>query len=160
MDKKTKEELIKKGALKPLSEAFKEYPVQEEIHFGHHEWYVAENVVKYGKYHKGDIVFINEYKYQNGSIGRDHLFVIVDDNNTSVPLEYFGFLISSNLSKLKYKTNILLEKDNINKLKKDSLVKLDVGYIIPDNNIVGKIGEVTKEQLELYEKLHKKIIEG
>lgn len=34
MDKKTKEELIKKGTLKPLSEAFKEYPVQEEIHFG------------------------------------------------------------------------------------------------------------------------------
>ena len=109
MDKKTKEELIKKGALKPLSDAFKEYPVQEEIHFGHHEWYVAENVVKYGKYHKGDIVFINEYKYQNGSIGRDHLFVIVDDNNTSVPLEYFGFLISSKIFKQNYVENELIK---------------------------------------------------
>jgi len=159
MDNKTKEELIRQGRLKPLSEAFKEYPVEEEIHFGHHEWYMAEKIVKYGKYDEKDIIFIKEYKYEDGSIGRDHLFVIIDKNNTSVPLEYFSFLISSNLSKLKYKTNVLIKKDNINNLKKDSLVKLDVGYIIPHENVINKIGEVTDEQLELYKKLHKQFIE-
>ena len=154
MDNKTKEELIKKGVLKPLAEAFKEYPVEEEIHFGQSEWYLAEKTIKYGKYHEKDIVFIIEYKYSDGTTGRDHLFVIVDENNKSVPLEYFSFLISSNLSKLKYKTNVLIKKDKQNNLMKDSLVKLDTGYIIPYKNIVAKIGIVTDEQLELYNKLH------
>lgn len=148
MDKKTKEELIKKGVLKPLSDAFKEYPVQEEIHFGHHEWYVAENVVKYGKYHKGDIVFINEYKYQNGSIGRDHLFVIVDDNNTSVPLEYFGFLISSKIFKQTNIENELIKMNEQNNLNGDSIVKLDVANIISKDNIIKKIGTVLLTNVE------------
>lgn len=148
MDKKTKEELIRQGRLKSLSEAFKEYPVEEEIHFGHHEWYMAEKIVKYGKYDEKDIIFIKEYKYEDGSVGRDHLFVIIDKHNTSVPLEYFSFLISSNLSKLKYKTNILIKKDRLN-----------VGYIIPNKNTIDKIGEVYDEQLELYKKLHKQFIE-
>lgn len=159
MDNKTKQELIKKGVLKPLSEAFKEYPVEEEIHFGHSEWYVAEKPIRYGTYQEKDIIFIKEYEYSDGTMGRDHLFVIVDENNTSVPLEYFCFLISSNLSKLKYKTNALIKKDEQNHLMKDSLVKLDIGYIIPHKNIVNKIGMVTDEQLKLYKKLHKEFIE-
>ena len=152
MDKKTKEELIKKGALKPLSDAFKEYPVQEEIHFGHHEWYVAENVVKYGKYHKGDIVFINEYKYQNGSIGRDHLFVIVDDNNTSVPLEYFGFLISSKIFKQNYVENELIKRNKQNNLNRD--------YIISKDNIIKKIGTVPLTKVEEYKRKHNFLYES
>lgn len=160
MDKKTKEMLIKKGKLKPLSEAFKEYPVDEEIHFGHSEWYMAEKTIQYGNYHKKDIVFIKEYKYSDGTTGSDHLFVIIDDNNKSVPLEYFCFLISSNLSKLKYEANILIKKDDNNHLMKDSLVKLDIGYIIPNKNVINKIGTVTDEQLELYKKIHKEFIEN
>lgn len=152
MDKKTKEELIKKGALKPLSDAFKEYPVQEEIHFGHHEWYVAENVVKYGKYHKGDIVFINEYKYQNGSIGCDHLFVIVDDNNTSVPLEYFGFLISSKIFKQNYVENELIKRNKQNNLNRD--------YIISKDNIIKKIGTVPLTKVEEYKRKHNFLYES
>ena len=152
MDKKTKEELIKKGVLKPLSDAFKEYPVQEEIHFGHHEWYVAENVVKYGKYHKGDIVFINEYKYQNGSIGRDHLFVIVDDNNTSVPLEYFGFLISSKIFKQNYVENELIKRNKQNNLNRD--------YIISKDNIIKKIGTVPLTKVEEYKRKHNFLYES
>ncbi len=152
MDKKTKEELIKKGVLKPLSDAFKEYPVQEEIHFGHHEWYVAENVVKYGKYHKGDIVFINEYKYQNGSIGCDHLFVIVDDNNTSVPLEYFGFLISSKIFKQNYVENELIKRNKQNNLNRD--------YIISKDNIIKKIGTVPLTKVEEYKRKHNFLYES
>lgn len=152
MDKKTKEELIKKGVLKPLSDAFKEYPVQEEIHFGHHEWYVAENVVKYGKYHKGDIVFINEYKYQNGSIGCDHLFVIVDDNDTSVPLEYFGFLISSKIFKQNYVENELIKRNKQNNLNRD--------YIISKDNIIKKIGTVPLTKVEEYKRKHNFLYES
>lgn len=152
MDKKTKEELIKKGVLKPLSDAFKEYPVQEEIHFGHHEWYVAENVVKYGKYHKGDIVFINEYKYQNGSIGCNHLFVIVDDNNTSVPLEYFGFLISSKIFKQNYVENELIKRNKQNNLNRD--------YIISKDNIIKKIGTVPLTKVEEYKRKHNFLYES
>lgn len=46
-----------------------------------------------------------------------------------MPIENFGMLISSNLDKLKFRTNKLLEKDNLN-LHKDSIVKTDVVYKI------------------------------
>ena len=59
MDNKTKEELIKKGALKPLSEAFKEYPVEEEIHQGDSRYFVCDSIIKYGNYQIGDIVYVD-----------------------------------------------------------------------------------------------------
>lgn len=45
-------------------------------------------------------------------------FVIIDKGNTAVPIENFGMLISSNMGKLKFKANKLLEKDDSNNLKK------------------------------------------
>ena len=126
MDNKTKEELIKKGALKPLSEPFKEYP------------YVAEKTIQYGNYKEKDIVFIKEYKYSDGTIGRDHLFVIIDDNNTSVPLEYFSFLISSNL------------KNKINIEKNSNYEKI---YILPSTNEIYILGTVTDINFQLYKNL-------
>ena len=54
-------------------------------------------------------------------------------------------LISSNLEKLKYDANKLLEKNTTNKLKKDSIVKTDVIYKINQNEILFKVGEVNIE---------------
>ena len=62
-------------------------------------------------YDIGDIVFVKEYSYSDGKNGNNHFFVIIDKDNTAVPIENFGMLISSNLEKLKFKANKLLEKE-------------------------------------------------
>lgn len=154
--KKAKEQ----GRVKNIEEAFKEYPVEEEIHQGNLEYYVAEKIIKYGRYQIGDIIFVNKYKYENGNIGKDHLFVVIGENNRSVPLEYFGLLLSSNLKKLKYRSNVLLKKDNKNNLIKDSLVKCDVIYVIGDDNIVGKIGKVDLDLIEKYKQIYNSFLEN
>lgn len=61
-------------------------------------------------------------------------------------------LISSNLDKLRFKANKLLEKDDINNLKKDSIVKTDVVYKILNEQIIFKIGTVDNEKIEEYKK--------
>lgn len=67
-------------------------------------------------------------------------------------IENFGMLISSNLDKLKFRTNKLLEKDNFNNLHKDSIVKTDVVYKILNEQIIFKIGTVDSEKIEEYKK--------
>lgn len=64
-------------------------------------------------------------------------------------------LISSNLNKLKYSNNKLLEKNTKNNLKKDSIVKTDVIYRINENQILFKIGQVDMEQVIKYRKFFK-----
>ena len=59
-------------------------------------------------------------------------------------------LISSNLDKLKFNSNVLLEKDENNNLYKDSIVKTDVVYKILNEQIIFKIGKVDKEKIEEY----------
>lgn len=61
-------------------------------------------------------------------------------------------IISSNLNKLKFKSNKLLEKDEINNLHKDSLVKTDIVYRILNEQIVFKVGIVSYEKIEEYKK--------
>lgn len=61
-------------------------------------------------------------------------------------------LISSKLEKLKYDTNVLLEKDSKNNLKVDSIVKIDKLYRILNNQILFKIGKVDIERVEEYKK--------
>ena len=116
-----------------------------------------ENVLKlneesneYYKYSTGDIVFVTRYKYSSGSSGSNHLFVIIEEDNIAVPIEYFGMLISSNLDKLKYTYNEYLEKDDKNNLHKDSIVKTDYLYKISEKDILFKIGEVDKDKIEVY----------
>lgn len=135
----------KNGKIKNIKEAFKEYPVEEEWHKGRIEtiFQVQEESQDYYLYQIGDIVFVNEYTYDDGNKGKNHLFVIVEQNNLAVPIENFGMLISSNLKKLKYKSNKLLEKDSMNALHKDSIIKTDVIYKISNNQILFKIGEVS-----------------
>lgn len=130
------------GDVKDVSEAFIEYPVEEEWHKGKAEYLLNEPKEIYSIYSIGDIVFVKNYQYENGRIGTNHLFVIIDQDNVAVPIENFGMLISSNLDKLKYETNKLLIKDEINGLDKDSIVKIDEIYKIRSEQILFKIGKV------------------
>lgn len=89
--------------------------------------------------------------------GTNHIFVIIEKDNYAVPIEYFTMLISSHLDKLKFSTNKLLLKDELNKLKRDSIVKTDVIYTdviykVKNEDIEFKIGEVTEETVLEYKK--------
>ena len=142
----------KYGKDKELKDAFEEYPVEEEWHKGKVENVLNEDYKSYSFYEIGDIVFVKEYSYPDGKKGENHFFVIIDQDNTAVPIENFGMLVSSNLNKLKFKTNKLLEKDEKNNLHKDSLVKTDIIYKIPNEQIIFKIGIVSYEKIEEYRK--------
>ena len=142
----------KYGRVKDLEEAFEEFHVKEEWHKGKIENVLNEDSEVYSIYEIGDIVFVKEYTYSDGKIGNNHFFVIIDQNNTAVPIENFGMLISSNLEKLKFNANILLQKDSKNKLHKDSIVKTDVVYKILNEQILFKIGKVDNEKIEEYKK--------
>lgn len=141
----------KYNRVKDLKEAFEEYPVEEEWHKGKIENVLKEDSEDYNiSYNIGDIVFVKEYSYSDGKKGTNHFFVIIDKDNAAVPIENFGMLISSNLDKLKFKANKLLEKDDINNLKKDSIVKTDVVYKILNEQIIFRIGTVDNEKIEEY----------
>ena len=101
------------------------------------------------KYNVGDIVFVKKYNYNNGTNGFNHLFLIIEDNYV-ISMDYFCLLISSQLDKLKYKTNLFFAKDEKNNLKKDSILKLDSIYRVENNDILFKVGEVTQEKLNIY----------
>lgn len=91
--------------------------------------------------------------------GTNHIFVIIGKDNFAVPIEYFGMLISSKIYKVKYDTNEFLEKDSINKLNKDSIVKLDEVYRIKEEAINFKIGKVDEDKIEDYKKRYLEINE-
>ena len=61
-------------------------------------------------------------------------------------------LISSNLKKIRYQANKLLEKNTINGLDKNSIIKTDVIYKISNSQILFKIGEVELDKVEEYKK--------
>lgn len=145
------------GRVKDLKDAFEEYPVDEEWHKGKLENVLNEASESYSLYEIGDIVFVKEYTYLDGKIGNNHFFVIIDKDNTAVPIENFGMLILSNLNKLKFKTNKLLQKDELNNLHKDSIVKTDVIYKISNEQIIFKIGKVDNEKIEEFKKSFMKI---
>lgn len=145
---------IKDGTIKSYKEALEEHDpaLYEDYEFP--GFYISEATNLEYDYNIGDIVFIKKYKYKNGTNGNNHLFVIVEEDNRIVPLEYFCMLISSNLDKLKFKSNKLLKKDNINNLNKDSIVKLDQMYKFNINEISYKIGKVNKKLVEEYKNIY------
>ena len=151
---------LKSGRIRPMEEAFEEFPPEEEDHKGNAYYYIREDDEEYNRYSVGDIVFVRKYKYKNGKEGKDHLFVIVENNTLLIPIEYLSMLISSKLEKLKYSTNKLLEKDEINNLKKDSIVKTDVVYKIFEHDILFKVGEVNLEKIEEFKNDFKKYKEN
>lgn len=150
----------KKGLIKTYSEFLeteeaKEYGlVQEEV-----EYYTSNYNQKLNKYKIGDIVFVSKYKYKSGEYGENHSFVIIDDEK-AVDINYFGFLLSSQTKKVKYSFNELLNKNELNKLKKDSIVKCDDLITILEENIKFKIGEVTEEELERFINAYDKYLEN
>lgn len=161
MDKYTKfiKDEYKKGNIKDVSEAFKEYPPEEEWHHGEIDYFISEPSFHYNaRCVIGDIVFVREYLYNDGTKGRNHLFVIVENDYQAVPIEYFGMIISSQLNKLKYNTNVLLYKDDKNNLDRDSIVKVDEIYRLAKEQIVFVLGKVNIKKANKYKKLHYEII--
>ncbi len=160
----TDEEFIKLAykmcRVQDVSQAFIDYPPEDEWHKGKIENVFYEENIEYGPYGIGDIVFVKKYKYSSGKEGFDHFFVIISQDNMAVPIESFGFLISSKLEKLKYKSNILLKKDEQNGLDKDSIVKIDVIYKIANDQILFKIGKMDLEKIEDYKNEYLKNVEG
>ena len=143
-----------KGKVRDVGEAFEEFPVEEEWHKGKigNVLTLNEETEEYSIYNIGDIVYVEKFRYESGEIGKNHFFVIIEQNNIAVPIENFGMLISSKLEKLKYDTNVLLEKDSKNNLKVDSIVKTDTIYRILNNQILFKIGKVDIDKVEEYKK--------
>ena len=141
-----------KGKVRNVTEAFDEYPPNEEWHKGKIENILCEETLEYSIYEIGDIVFVKKYYYEDGTTRLNHLFVIVEQNYLAVPIENFGMLISSKLDKLKFDTNKLLEKNKNNRLNKDSIIKTDVIYKIYNDQILFKIGKVDKQKVEEYKK--------
>ncbi len=150
--------ILKNNLAKPLKEAFEEFPTQEEIHKGNPNYFLQEEKIIYSNYRVGDIVFVDEYLYNNMQKGTNHLFVIVEKNNIAVPIEYFEMILSSKIEKLKYDTNILIQKNGQNNLKKDSILKLDEIYQIYERNILFKIGEIELEKINEYKKIYIEIL--
>lgn len=109
------------------------------------------------KYSIGDIVFVSNYKYKNGNLGQNHSFVIIDDGQ-AIDINYFGFLLSSKTEKIKYKYNETLNKNDTNKLRKNSIVKCDDLIEIDENNIKFKIGEVSEEDLNRFIDTYEKFL--
>ena len=136
----------KNNRVKDLEEAFEEFPVEEEWHKGKVENILNEDSEKYECYNIGDIVFASVYMYPNGQIGSNHLFVIIDRDNTAVPIEYIGMILSSQIDKIKFKSNKLIKKDNKNNLKKNSIIKTDTVYKLSDKQILFKVGEIEKKK--------------
>lgn len=75
----------------------------------------------------------------------NHLFVIID-KNVAVNMEYLAMILSSKIEKEIYKSNILLNPNKKNNLSRKSIVKTEQHYIITND----QIGEVTKEEIDLY----------
>ena len=106
----------------------------------------------------GDIVFVSNYKYKNGTSGQNHIFVIIDDGQ-AVDINYFGFLISSQMNKETYKYNERLNKNSTNNLIKDSIVKCDDLIEITEEEIQFRIGEVTQEDLNKFINTYSRYLE-
>lgn len=141
MTEKERKRLMDQGILKPLSEAFKDYPVEEEAHKGNPDYFITEKTYQ-DEYDVGDIVFVANFYYPNGRKGSNHLFVLIDKRYHCVDLEYDGMLLSSQIHKAHYQENQIIKKDNVNGLRNDSILKKDSIYQIDPNSILFKIGRL------------------
>ena len=54
---------------------------------------------------------------------------------------------------MKFKENVLLKKDKLNNLLKDSLIKTDFVYSLTKDMIAFKIGSVTIDKVNYFKKL-------
>ncbi len=143
----------KSGRVKNLDEALKRFPLDDEKNIYYYIDFIMENNESYKykeKYEIGEIVYVDKYTYNSGRKGYDHLFVVIDKEETEISVQYLAMLISSQVKKIKYKQNVLLKKDKINNLKKNSIVKTDELYNINIKNILFKIGNIEEKLILEY----------
>jgi hypothetical protein len=138
------------SGVKNLGEALKKFSLENEKNIYYYIDFIMEKNESYkykDKYEIGEIVYVNQYIYNSGKKGYDHLFVLIDEKEKEkeISVKYLGMLISSQTQKIKYKHNFLLKKDKINNLKKNSIVKTDEIYNIKKENILFKIGNLEKK---------------
>lgn len=111
------------------------------------------------KYSIGDIVFVENYLYKSGEVGQRHIFVIVNEGE-AVDINYFGFLLSSNIDKASYKYNEIINKNSKNNLQKDSIVKCDDLIQVTQEEIKFKIGTVEMKEVEKFICLYEQYLEN
>lgn len=111
------------------------------------------------KYDIGDIVFVRNYTYKSGAEGSNHFFVIISEGQ-AIDFNYFGFLLSSNLSKTNFPYNEFIKKSKTNALIKDSIVKCDDLIELNIKEISFKIGCVTEEELTKFLDTYEKYLEN
>ena len=145
------DEVIKNDDLLIYNDVYKNLE-PDEVGF-----YIGEKLNVYGSYKIGDIVYVSKYKNKNVN---KHLFVIVDEENRGIDIDYFCMLISSKLDKLKYESNVLLKKDNMNNLNKDSIVKTDKTYLIEHNDIDFSIGKIDESLIDEFKRIYLKSKKG
>lgn len=108
------------------------------------------------KYEKGDIIWASEAKNLNEENNdvKNHYYVLINDDGTVVPLDYYGFVLSSRVEKSKenspYKYNEPISKDNENNLTTNSIVKCDKLFKIPVDNIGGKLGVINEDDFNRF----------
>ena len=147
-----------KGLIKTYSEFCEsKTSTQTSINESEEQYYCYTDEENNKQYSIGDIVFVSNYKYKNGNDGRKHIFVIIDYGQ-AVDINYFGFLLSSQLTKATYQYNEIINKNSLNNLYKDSIVKCDDLITLSENEIQFKIGEVTQEDLERFISTYEKYL--
>lgn len=120
--------------------------------------YYTEKYMENTKYDIGDIVFVRNYIYKNGQKGSNHFFVIIDGRQ-AIDFNYFGFLLSSNINKVSFPYNEMIQKNEQNGLRKDSIVKCDDFIKIEEREIVFKIGSVEEKEIEKFIRKYKEYLE-
>lgn len=133
-------EAYKRGSVKKYSEVKNTDPNLLENDCP--SFYIGEKISSYTNYEIGDIVFVGKFNYEDKTEGNNHLFVIVDEDNYAVPINYFCMILSSNLKKIAYKQNVLLKKDYI--------------YEFTNEDINMLIGKVTLEKVNEFKELYLK----
>lgn len=134
-----------------------EAPIEDALTEEEVRYYISENFEPYEGAKRGDIVFVKKFIYENGIIGENHLFVILN-HNIYIPIEYFGMILSSNTKKATYKYNIKIPKDDKNKLNKDSIVKTDHIYKLNEKDILKKVGTLDEDLLKEFESKYSEYI--
>lgn len=161
--KKKVKDIVNKAKDKGLIRTYSEFCETEDLNIlnvAEEEavYYTSLNEENIKKYKIGDIVFVTNYMYKSGINGEKHIFVIIDDGQ-AIDINYFGFLLSSQLYKSNYKYNQPLNKDELNKLHKDSIVKCDDLISISETDILFKIGEVRETDLERFVETYEKYLD-
>lgn len=152
--KKLIEEAEKQGEITEYSE-FTKTKLAEETALSEEEveYYTSKHKDEVA-YDIGDIVFVRNYMYKSGQKGSNHFFVIIDEKK-AIDLNYFGFLLSSNISKASFQYNEIIQRNEENGLRKDSIVKCDDFIKIESKEIEFKIGRVRDEELEKFVERYK-----